>query len=55
MAIKRIALAKLFDMLYTPAEIAEEIGFNKRRFKRVYLPADCPHSYDIQRPYLDQW
>lgn len=39
-------LTKLFDMLYTPAEIADEIGFNKRQFYRVYIPAGCPVEYD---------
>jgi hypothetical protein len=30
-------------MLYTPTEIATEVGFGRRQFYRVYLPAGCPH------------
>jgi hypothetical protein len=37
-------LHQLLDMLYTPAEIANELGFGKRQFYRVYIPAGCPHK-----------
>jgi hypothetical protein len=39
---QRNRLAKLLDMLYTPKELAEVIGFEKRQVYRVYLPAGCP-------------
>jgi hypothetical protein len=39
-------LAKLLDMLYTPNEIASEIGFSRRQFYRVYIPAGCPCTRD---------
>ena len=41
---KRIRLRYLLDMLYTPSEIATEVGFSRRQFYRVYLPAGCPHT-----------
>ena len=44
-------LAKLLDMLYTPKEIADEIGFSRRQFYRVYIPAGCPHTRD-EKGYL---
>ncbi len=40
--IQKTRLTKLFDMLYLPSEIAEEVGFNKRQIQRVYIPAGCP-------------
>lgn len=36
----------LLNMLYTPKELAEEIGINPDQVYRVYLPAGCPHSKD---------
>lgn len=39
---QRQRLAVLLDMLYFPAEIASEIGFNPRQFSRVYFPLGCP-------------
>ena len=40
---KRLRLMYLLDMLYMPSEIATEVGFGRRQFYRVYLPAGCPH------------
>ena len=37
-------LAKLMNMLYSPSELAEEIGFDRRQIYRVYLPLGCPHT-----------
>ena len=34
----------LLNMMYSPRELAEEIGFNKNQVYRVYLPAGCPHT-----------
>jgi hypothetical protein len=39
-------LIKLLDMLYTPAELAQEVGFTTRQVYRVYIPAGCPHEKD---------
>ena len=41
---QRRNLAKLLDMLYTPSEIGEILGFGRRQFYRVYIPAGCPHE-----------
>lgn len=43
---QRTRLGKLLDMLYTPSELAEEVGFTVRQVYRVYIPAGCPHSRD---------
>ena len=42
-------LRKLFNMLYKPKELANEIGFNVRQVYRVYIPNGCPHQRDDQR------
>ena len=34
----------LLNMMYSPRELAEEIGFSKNQVYRVYLPAGCPHT-----------
>jgi hypothetical protein len=39
-------LAKLFDMMYRPSELAAEIGFSKRQVYRVYIPLWLPHERD---------
>ncbi len=44
-------LAKLLDMMYSPSELANEIGFCKRQIYRVYVPLGCPHKKD-DRGYL---
>ena len=41
---QRMQMYKLLDMLYTPRELAEEVGFTQRQVYRVYLPAGCPHE-----------
>ena len=33
-------------MMYKPSEIADQIGFDKRMFYRVYLPLGLPHERD---------
>ena len=35
---QKTRLQNLFDMMYKPSELAEEIGINKRQFYRVYIP-----------------
>lgn len=47
--LNRIQLAKLrklYNMLYTPAELAADLGVTRRQFYRVYIPLGCPHSKD---------
>jgi len=39
-------LSRLIDMLYTPSEIAAEVGFTRRQVYRAYLPLGCPHERD---------
>ncbi len=46
---QRNRLVKLLDMLYTPSELAQEIGFTVRQVYRVYIHAGCPHVRDEQR------
>lgn len=41
-----LKLARLLDMLYKPAEIAEEIGVSLDTVKRSYMPAGCPTVKD---------
>ena len=48
---QRMQMYKLLDMLYTPSELAKEIGFERRQVYRVYIPAGCPHEEDKMRRY----
>lgn len=41
-----VKLGRLLDMLYKPAEIAEEIGVTNDTVYRCYLPAGVPHARD---------
>ena len=43
---QRMKLQKLLDMLYTPSELAREIGFTRRQVYRVYVPLGCPNIKD---------
>jgi hypothetical protein len=36
----------LLNMMYSPKELADEIGINKNQIYRVYLPLNCPHEKD---------
>lgn len=36
----------LLNMMYSPRELAEEIGIDKNQIYRVYLPLNCPHEKD---------
>jgi len=36
----------LYNMLYTPRELSEEIGINLEQIYRVYIPSGCPISKD---------
>jgi len=43
---QRNRMARLLDMMYSPSELADEIGFNVRQVYRVYLPLGCPNEKD---------
>jgi hypothetical protein len=43
-----IKLGRLLNMLYKPAEIAEEIGVAQDTIYRSYLPAGLPYTRDAQ-------
>ena len=44
--VQRNRLKGLFDMMYTPKELAEEISISKDQVYMVYLPLGCPHERD---------
>lgn len=46
---QRMQMYGLLDMLYSPRELAREVGFTQRQVYRVYLPAGCPHERDTMR------
>ena len=43
---QRNRLGNLMNMMYSPSELAEEIGFERRQVYRVYIPLGCPHERD---------
>jgi predicted RNA-binding Zn-ribbon protein involved in translation (DUF1610 family) len=43
-----VKLGRLLNMLYRPAEIAEEIGVAQDTIYRSYLPAGLPHTRDAK-------
>lgn len=49
---QRNRLNRLLNMLYTPLELAEEIGINRRQFYKVYIPAGLPHQRDNRKHIL---
>ncbi len=44
-------LKRLFDMMYKPKELAEEIGIDVSQIYRVYLEMGCPHERDRRNHY----
>ena len=46
---QRNRLKRMLDMMYTPRELAEEIGVNVDRVYMVYIPGGCPHERDNNR------
>jgi hypothetical protein len=49
---QRNRLKSLFDMLYSPRELAEEIGINKDQVYMVYMPFGCPNKRDERNHIL---
>lgn len=43
---QRNRLKSLFDMLYSPKELADEIGMHIDQVYNVYIPFGCPHERD---------
>ena len=43
---QKTRLQNLFNMMYKPSELAEEIGISKRQFYRVYIPLGLPVERD---------
>lgn len=41
---QRNKMQALFDMLYSPKELAHEIGFHIDQIYSVYVPLGCPHE-----------
>ncbi len=39
-------LVRLLDMMYSPRELANEVGFDVRQIYRVYITLGCPHEKD---------
>lgn len=51
----------LLDMMYTPAELADELGLDQRDIYRRLIPAGMPHERDdnghiwLHGPTIAQW
>lgn len=49
---QRNKLKGLFDMMYSPRELAEEVGFHIDQVYAVYIPMGCPHQRDTNNHIL---
>lgn len=49
---QRNRLKSLFDMYYTPKELAEEIGMHVDQVYNVYVPLGCPQERDTSKRLL---
>jgi hypothetical protein len=47
--MQRNRLKRLLNMMYSPRELAEEIGVNVDRVYMVYVPGGCPNERDEKR------
>ena len=43
---QRNLLKGVFEMMYRPSELANELGISVHQFYRVYIPGGCPHERD---------
>ena len=43
---QRNKVKRLLNMLYTPGELADEIGVSQQQVYRVYIAYGCPHRKD---------
>jgi len=48
---QRNRLKRLLDMLYSPRELGEEVGFNPEQVYRVYILDGCPFEKDKNNRY----
>lgn len=46
---QRNRIKGLLNMMYSPRELAEEIGINVNKIYMVYVPGGCPHERDNKR------
>ena len=42
-------MVNLMNMMYSPSEIANEIGFDRRNVYRIYIPLGCPNKKGLNR------
>ena len=49
---QRNRLKSLFDMMYSPKELAEEIGISIDQVYMVYVPLGCPHEREERNNHL---
>lgn len=49
---QRNRLKGLFDMLYSPKELADEVGINVNQIYMVYMPMGCQHERDAKNHIL---
>ncbi len=49
---QRSKLNRLLNMLYSPKELANEIGIIHEQIYRVYIPLGCPHERDEKNHIL---
>lgn len=45
----RNQLKGLLNMMYSPSELAEELGIDQNQVYRVYIKLNCPHERDANR------
>ena len=48
---QRNRLKGLLNMMYSPRELADELGINVNQFYRVYIPGGCPNERDDHRRF----
>lgn len=49
---QRTKMQALFDMFYTPKELAAEVGFHVDQIYQVYVPLGCPSERDEKNHIL---
>jgi hypothetical protein len=50
--IQRNRLKRLFNMMYSPSELAEELSINTDQIYSIYVPLGCPHERDQYKHIL---
>ncbi len=49
---QRNKLKALFDMLYSPRQLADELGIQVDQIYAVYIPLECPQERDAKKHIL---